>query len=461
MMRKIVAPESQNLDVEQVAVIPLPGSRKLGEHDRKQLLTRADEALLEKFARLHVPAGEVPIHIVALGAHEFYGPNRNGDTFYERVCREYHPTFTKSARFYRGHNSGPHAPFYGHVKLSHYNEKMHRVELIATLLENEAAARRAGPRAKVADAELQKIASGDTPSTSMGCVVSHDICSGCGHKAKTPKEYCDSGSCKQGGLHRNMGRLLADGSVLCAINPDPNFNDISHVKRGADRISFVMGVLRKAATDRTIGGAELAELLYQPDFPTKLALQARKLAEIEADLSAYEHLAPGCSMVGRRNNFILPQGVDSSLKLAQVLAAAADQNIILPAREFVTLIAGDPKVGQSVKLATAGLFDRLTPPMVNPFECRGPIPGAYQLWATRLAPDYSFEKSAVSRRIGLATLRDVPISLAHSKQASDDQFAEELAQQYGLYVMAALSRRERTANLGLTTALSLLQNRLA
>jgi hypothetical protein len=461
MMRKIVSPESQDLDIEPVAAIPLLSTRKLGEHDRTRLLQRADAELLQKFAHLHIPPGEVPIHIVALGAYEKWAANRNGDAFYRDVCQRYHPTFVKSAKFYRGHNSGPTAPFFGSVKISHYNTRMDRIELVATLFEDSAAAKRAGARGRVADTELQKLAAGQHISTSMGCVVSHDICSGCGNKAKTPKFYCDAGMCKAGGLRQHMGDLLPNGEILHAINPDPDFNDISHVKRGADRISYVMGMLRKSAGDRMISGAELAELVYYPEHQTKLGATIDKMAELEENLEPFAKMAAGCSSLGRRGTFTPPPGIDNSQKLAQALAALADQNIILPAEEFVQLMSGSRDVGRLVKQAAIGIFSRLRAPLVNPFEHWGPLPGSYQLWAARLAPDYSLEKSAVTRRIGIATVRGVPVSLSSNvKQASDNTFAEEVAQHYGLYVMSALARRERNANLGLTAALSLLQNRV-
>lgn len=844
MMRKIVTPWS--MDEPLVAQMPLLGSRKIGAHDRQQLLSRANEDLLEKLASVEFAPGELPVHILAIGSTEFFGPNRNGDGFRETVCRQYHPSFVKSARFFRQHKSGPTAPFYGTVKLSHYNERMHRIELVVGLFETAAAARRYGSRAKTADLELQKLASGQDIATSMGCtadpntpvltldgykpistvlvgdivlthdgkwkpvthvmqrqytgkmidldveglpevlpltanhpmfakslaaypalsrlgsrtavrpvsrweheveqgappfdwlcaehlqrddrialanlaphpdfaalgctdfaqvlgtyiaegcvqhcgdnpntvnftvnttdwatanlpkllkslwsdltvellpkancavafslqaysaelsrwmirlvghrvenkrlpvelygaskdvklavmgrwldgdgwcdkkgahwssanyglvlqgrdvlasigipasiykikaqatktgfgrknpeytlnvsnfdapalakfsqkvtespwptartrtkpatlrqfagigayrvkhvsyrdvedvtvynlevadshsysmgglashncLVSHDVCSHCGNKAKTPKNYCTASMCKAGGLRENMGKLQPDGSILHADNPDPDFGDISHVGRGADRISYLMGTLHKAASvrDMTIGGAELADMVYCPEYTTKLSSEANQLARLEAAVDQFMPMAGACVAAGRINEFTPPPGLDSSRKLAQALAALADQSIVLPVDEFVHLIAGAPRQIVSVKQAAAGIFSRLRTPLYNPFTYDGPAPSAYQAWAARLSPDYSFTKSAVQRRIGLASLAGSRISfLPMSKTAADNDLAEELAQHYGLYVLSALNRCSGQ-NLGLTAALSLLQNRVS
>jgi hypothetical protein len=351
------------------------------------------------------------------------------------------------------------------VKISHYNEKMHRIELIASLFEKAAAAQIHGPRARIADIELEKLATEHLISTSMGCLVSHDSCSYCGHKSKNPKEYCDERTCKAGGLKKHMGALLSDGSFLHADNPDPDFNDISHVGRGADRISYVMGVLRKSAsTDPTefISGARLAELIYtldDPDSPRQC--QCNRLADRDSNLAAYAKYAAACSPVGRPQAFWIPDGITDSRKLVQACAALADQQIVLPVEEFLELVAGQKCAAVAVRQELPGIFERLDLPVMNPFTCLGEIPIQYQTWAARLAPSFSLEKQAVSRRIGIATLRGQTVMLApRQKYAAVNKFAEELAQNYALYVLAALDRNQGRTNLGLTEALCLLQNQI-
>lgn len=461
-MRKIVTPDSWDFNEPTMVQVPVLRTQKLGSFDQAQLEKRMSSNMLSEFKKLALHPGEVPVHIVAVGSTEFYGPNRNGDGFPEAVCREYHPSFIKSARFFRGHKSTPKDPFYGTVKLSSYNEDMHRIELLAALFATKEAAATFGPRARVADLEMQKLANEDPISTSMGCAVSHDICSHCGKKSRNPKEYCTAANCPTGGLKKNMGKVCADGSVLHAINPDPDFNDISHVKRGADRISFIMGALRKTASEQAlISGAELAELTYIPEYETKLSIAARELSLIESQTHKFAKLAAGCSAVGREKTFFTPEEIRDDRKLVQACAALADQDIILPVEEFVELLTGQKQASAAVRAELPGVFERLQCPLVNPFTCYEPVPTRYRAWAEELAPSYSLEKTAVARRIGIASLRglDVP-SAPQQKRAGANALAEEAAQQYALYVLASLDRTARHNNLGLTATLSLLQNQI-
>jgi hypothetical protein len=462
-MRKIVGPEGWDFDQPATMQIPVLRNRKLGSVDRKQLESRISGDMLAKFARLELPPGVQPVHNIALGCTEAFGPNRNGDGFREAVCREYHPTFVKSAKFFRGHKSGSRDPFYGTVKLSQYHEKMRRIELIAGLFSTKEAAAAYGSRARVADLELEKLAAAEPISTSMGCAVSHDICSHCFHKSATPKQYCTASACAAGGLSKHMGEVQPDGSILHADNPDPEFNDISYVKRGADRISFLMGVLQKSAAWDTqfIGGAALAELTYTPEYETKLSRMAADMSRIERASHQFAKLSAGCSAAGRMAAFNCPAGICDDRKLVQACAALADQNIILPADEFLQLLTGQKQAGARICAALPGVFDRLACPLVNPFACYDAIPSRYHSWAAGLAQDYSLAKAAVLRRIGIASFRGVGVMLPkRQKCATLTAIADEAAQQYALYVLATLDRNSRDTNLGLTATLSVLQNQI-
>jgi len=460
-MRKIVTPDSWDFNEPSMVQIPLLQNRKLGSHDRKALESRMSGDMLEQFSKMAFGPGIEPVHITAVGCTEAYGPNRNGDGFRQKICEEYHPTFVKFARFFRGHKSGPGAKFYGTVKLSQFHPKMRRIDLVAGLFATKAAAAEHGSLAQMADIEMHKLASGEDISTSMGCAVSHDICSHCGNKAQTPKSYCTESMCKAGGLKHHMGEVQADGSILHADNPDPQFNDISHVKRGADRISFLIGALRKTAgcDGPMTGGAELAELIYTPEYETKLSRMAQDMARIEARVHQFGKFAAGCSECGRPGNFVVPEGVRDERKLVQACAALADEGIILPVDEFVELITGQKKAGASVRAELPGIYERLECPLVNPFTCYEQIPSQYRVWAAQMAPSYSLEKSAVARRIGIASVRGLSVTSApQQKRASSSALAAEAAQQYALYVLSALDRNARNENLGLTATLSLLQN---
>lgn len=71
----------------------------------------------------------VGIHVVALGAHERYGCNRNFDAFSKAACLKYHDTFVKHGHVYRHHRNKDPEKALGQIKVSAYNPEMDRVEL--------------------------------------------------------------------------------------------------------------------------------------------------------------------------------------------------------------------------------------------------------------------------------------------------------------------------------------------
>lgn len=77
--------------------------------------------------------GYVYLHVIAMGAGEYYGCNINGDYFPEKDLIERHHTFVTTAKVFKEHDNKPTSPSYGHVVFSWYNPKMHRVELILAI----------------------------------------------------------------------------------------------------------------------------------------------------------------------------------------------------------------------------------------------------------------------------------------------------------------------------------------
>ncbi len=212
-----------------------------------RLLDDLPSAPMEKTAGIHPEIlayknqlepepGKTYVHILALGAGDFYGPNLNNDHFpWEGLRHDHtktaHPhlhgykTFLNAHAFAHHMNKDPEKA-YGDVLLSVLNHKMKRVELIVAI-DEEKCIRNGGQRT------LDKIKAGEYPSTSMGCRVPFDVCSICGHKAKYRSEYCDH-------MRNNAGKIMADGRKVFVYNPYPRFFDISFVFIGADRTSFVL-----------------------------------------------------------------------------------------------------------------------------------------------------------------------------------------------------------------------------
>ncbi len=168
----------------------------------------------------------------ALGAGEFYGSNRNGDYFPEPALVEYHKTFETLGSVYRHHRNKPKLGHrvYGEILYSHYNPKMHRVELVIGLDIN------AAPDLK------EKIDKGEFPPISMGSRVPYDECSICGNRAPRIQDYCKHAKTM-------MNKVLSDGRKVYVINTKPKFFDISFVHVPADRTAYT---LRKVASDSSI-----------------------------------------------------------------------------------------------------------------------------------------------------------------------------------------------------------------
>jgi len=227
MMIKVITPHSQDFG-ESVSSLIKISSKGLVGSDLSSFIKRAGAGTANLLKGIEFKPGEQPIHMIAIGSTEAYGPNRNGDGFKEATCRKHHDTFVKHARWYRNHKNKDPKASYGLVKASTYNDKMKRVELIVALNgTKEAAARNGG---LLADKEMQKIARGDDNwGVSMACKVAYDVCSGCGNKARNRDEYCEESDCNYGGCRSNLTKVAADGHVLHVDNPNPTWFDISDV----------------------------------------------------------------------------------------------------------------------------------------------------------------------------------------------------------------------------------------
>lgn len=220
----------------------------------------ASEAL--EYCKTVTPTpGKTKILVLAMGASEYYGPNRNGDAFRESELIKHHHTFKTNSHVFRSHVNKDPAKAIGRVLESFYNHDMHRVELILELDNDKAAS------------EVQKIRENRDVAVSMGCRIKYDVCSICGNKAPTRAEYCDH-------LKYEMGEIYPSGKVVCADNPRPNFFDISIVFRPADKTGYM---LKKVARDGSMLelGDKSADLAIKSATLTVLSSYLRKAADID------------------------------------------------------------------------------------------------------------------------------------------------------------------------------------
>ena len=486
-MEKIIPVGSWPRMADQCVQIVKVSSRGLIGTDRKNFLekraghTHFVDALDKGLIKL--AKGDLPIHILAVGATEGYGPNRNGDGFDEATCLARHHTFAKEARYYRHHKNKHEKgdPWYGRVKLSAYNLPMRRIECLTIGNMDKEAADRNGGLAMLPET-LAKIERGDDVAWSMACKVAHDVCCNCHNKAANRDEYCTEDTCisdtgrKMFGCKHGLTKVGEDGTQQFVENPDCSYFDLSEVIRPADRgcYGWKADYLTKcAAAGHIIGGAELAEIWamengYSVQGMTKAANHTAhhallyKLASIEQQLEtdpALRQRATACAFSSSIQppltaNDLTVFGAPGTSKLASAFKALAGQKIALPFRAFASLFSADDfvksaRVVHGVSPHLPGVFSRMildrdleAKLASNPYV-PGPelAPLSQRKWAEKSAQWYSLDRAAVQGRVLRSALRSEPIpgfiQPGMSKEAAAE--GEEIAQQYGLYKLAFLS----------------------
>ena len=205
--------------------------------------TAAAQEILDFTKSIDRKEGKFYLHINAMGAGEYYGSNRNGDYFPEDNLKQWHKTFeTSPAHIYRHHINKDPSIAIGDVIFSYYNDRMHRVEIIAEL-----------DKAKAAP-EYAAIERGEYPMTSMACNTPYDVCSICNNKAHTRSEYCSH-------LATQLNKTLPDGRRVMSLNVGPlKFFDMSIVIRPADVTSSVLQKVASANEIPVLGSVESAQL---------------------------------------------------------------------------------------------------------------------------------------------------------------------------------------------------------
>lgn len=250
--------------------------------------------------------GKTYILVLAMTAHEFYGPNRNGDSFCEKpvpglieegdTLVDCYKTF-ESAGIYEHHKNKDPSKSLGKVVKAFYNFDMHRVELLLELDNSKASH------------IIEKINNGEYPAVSMGCKIKWDICArkGCWNKAPKQDDYCEHA--------RNLGQIDAvTGEANHVLNPCPQLFDISFVLRNADKVAFMM---KKVATH-----TNKPTVVSSADLAVKIADINKKIATLKK-LSDMNKLIQGQVVASnppptKDKNFvenILPKSLESSSQL--------------------------------------------------------------------------------------------------------------------------------------------------
>lgn len=297
--------------------------------------------------------------VLALGAYETYDLNRNGDGFNEfpfkngfkptcgccqadgawvtqqEVLPNHYKSFEEHGKIYRHHQNKDPQKACGDVLKSFWNPQMHRVELLL------------GLRNELAPDLAERIASGEYPAVSMGCRIKYDVCTICGHKAPTRKQYCDH-------LKFGMRQVTPSGLRAGALNPSPKFFDISFVVKPADLTGYMMKKVADESAYSVRTSAELGEYL---DNVEEKRAAIRKIADIDKIVrgTPVDHKTSPITEQEARGiqqyrDMILPavKGMpnldDGTIKelskhpVAQVLSTLSAAGVILTTPEFVKMI---------------------------------------------------------------------------------------------------------------------------
>lgn len=346
-MRKIIELDDYFPTGEVTAQVILPWNNGRGV-DTTRISKHASVAL-DYIKNVAPEPGKTALLLLALGAEETYGPNRNGDGFPEHpvaargkvasmgrrwfvppgeeLTHHYASFETNPAHAFKHHANRDPAKASGVVKKAFWNPRMHRVELL-TLVDNDK------------DPEWVKRASdGEFVPVSMGCRIKRDVCARCGNEAPTRADYCDH-------VKFAMNQVDENGFKDYVHNPSPDFFDISRVFRPADRIGYT---LKKVAYVHEVRLA--ADLGAEIDLLARKAAASQKLSDIDKVIRAEPVAASTLSP--DEKSFIVKFRDHAEKKLAaapsiavngllhwplgEVLSAAAVNDVVFKDAEFIPL----------------------------------------------------------------------------------------------------------------------------
>ncbi len=415
--------------------------------------------LSKELSEITSEPGTTVIHTLALGSTERYGPNRNADGFSRDHCKKTHGSFVKSGRFHRNHDNKDPSKAIGKIVCSAYNDEMDRVELVVRLDNNKA------------DEEVQKLSSGEDLPVSMGCRVAYDVCSICGHKAPSPKHYCEH-------TKTAMGKILHDGRQVYVDNPNPDFFELSSVHRPADRIGFTF---RKVASAEVISSVKVAEALdlWLPAhvYAAESGQRAlNKLAALERLASMEKHiecdLSPMDKIIGASTgsgSFIDSSGIGRLVDNPEKGFGQLHANkVMLSLKDFIKLLEkaglkGGTEAIEDIQDSLPGIFGRL---LSSPHEALassyfdGDDGESCCLSSTNMMPllsGCSLHAEPMQKRITITILRGSKLASAARVYKKSTPFVNAIADLYASYKLAFLTHPKNLTD-SLLTKSAILQH---
>ena len=348
-------------------VTPLFGLEKLGSTaDSGKKKNNFSRELNEAIAKI-VPSPKYSFVVITpIGAHEYWGPNDNGDSVLEehleapkwKTCKIYklrpygYRTFLNGKAFAHHKNKPQEGhPVYGDIIFANYNKAMHWVEILVKFYRE--------PLGKEHPDILNKIDSGTPFSVSMGLYAVADVCPICGNTRRRPEDP----KC----VHvapRHLNTIMKDGRVCCMINLYPKFHDISVVDEGADSLAYGLlkvaskavqtGVLAsqipvgpiKRTVDRLVKRGILRKAgKIPPSRPTAKVLEKRSIVRQMLELFSKE--------AGLDHEKLMDAGERYG---SSVLLSAVNHRIMLTPDEFCSLyLSAAGERGKAERMLRAGI----------------------------------------------------------------------------------------------------------
>lgn len=301
------------------------------------------------------------VHLIAMGDHERYSFNKNGDAWPKAACKKYHGTFVTHGHLFREHrNRDAKTQGIGQIKASCYNEPMGRIELAVWA------------NKKKADDIIEKVASEKGTSYSMSARVPADRSSITGKLAKNPGEYDEF-------TKYRMGQWIPEHNKFAFVyNDDPTFFDISYVKNPADRIAHHLEYQMDKAASAFMNSVDLAALegVCIPDELRAGCLSFSRQADLVKLASLEEYLdavATGTAANDSRSAFCKVAGTQAlseqlseeqlqafrALQPGTLFRKLAKRSVLLPFESFASYVLNKPVAtimeDASVKEASAAL----------------------------------------------------------------------------------------------------------
>ena len=406
--------------------------------DLHGLVKRASSRQLLKFAKT---ANQTDLHVIAVGAYEGTGINRNCDLFKEADCKKNHGYFKRADRaVHRHHKNKKTDPKFGNIKASAYNDKMKRIELIVGL-DNDTCGDIIQEQEKV----------GHT-NWSMASKQAHDVCTWCGHKAVTDEDRCAH-------IPDKLGELNDMGEICAMENPDPNWFEISYVRRPADRIGMSLSKVASENRLRPMLTRDYLQLYTGFEAPADNALFISKKASdkraLLPKLSEMEKFIDGIAQKPAQKQLAKTEKIASDLvdelrKLepARFFKLSAERGIILSPENFVSYLFGD-----RVKTAAVTGMKSFLPHIFEEIEKDGEAINSERYEPSNILVASKDEKNLVQKLACSHSLFEpflkarVANSFSVKTAEQEDQveataFDKELAKQYASYKLAALNYLE-------------------